>query len=382
MIEDSEILSAKILIVDDQEVNVLLLRQMLQQKGYREVSSTTDPLLVCSLHQQHRYDLILLDVQMPTKDGFEVLEDLKKIEPNGYPPVLIVTAQPSHKIRALEAGAKDFVSKPFDLAEVQSRIRNMIEVRLLYRRLANHNEILEQTVLKRTEQLRTSEARFKSLTELSSDWYWEQDKDGNCVSAFGPVGDMVGTQSNVWSENIIELANNAKGSTAQQTLEGNITNRIAFIDYFFTRQITNGRQLHIQVSGEPIFDVLGRYAGYRVIGADVTDRMQPIAALSRWYAVTDMIDTAVVIVDIWDSVIIDVNAAACQLLVRSRSQLVGLSIKDIGPFTIHRPLVDEINSEDIHLVLPDGTSQSVHATWKLPLIPNSNFIVGLLAPSK
>ena len=378
MIEDSEILNAKILIVDDQEVNVLLLRQMLQQKGYREVSSTTDPLEVCALHQQHRYDLILLDLQMPIKDGFEVQEDLKEIEPNGYPPVLVVTAQPSHKIRALEAGAKDFVSKPFDLAEVQSRIRNMIEVRLLYRRLANHNEILEQTVLKRTEQLRNSEAQFKSLTELSSDWYWEQDKDGNCVSAFGPIGDMVGSQSNVWSQNILELANDAKGSTAQQTLEGNITNRVAFIDYFFTRQVTNGRQLHIQVSGEPIFDVLGRYSGYRVIGADVTDRMQPIAALSRWHAVTDLIDTAVVLVDIWDSIVIDVNGPACTLLARNRSQLVGLSIKDIGAFTIHTPLVNELNSENIRLSLPDNTSIDVLATWKLPLIPNSNFIVGFL----
>lgn len=379
MIEDSEILSAKILIVDDQEVNILLLRQMLQQKGYRDVSSTTDPLQVCAMHQANHYDLILLDLQMPVKDGFEVLEDLKQIEPNGYPPVLVVTAQPSHKIRALEAGAKDFVSKPFDLAEVQSRIRNMIEVRLLYRRLANHNEILEQTVLKRTEQLRTSEARFKSLTELSSDWYWEQDKDGNCISAFGPIGDMVGSQSNAWSQNILELANEAKDSAGQQTLEGNIANRIAFIDYFFTRQVTNGRQLHIQVSGEPIFDVQGRYSGYRVIGADVTDRMQPIAALSRWHAVTELINDAIILVDLWDSIIIDANASACQLLGRGRSQLVGLSIKDVGAFTIHAPLQDEMNSENVRLSLPDGTSRDVHATWKLPLIPNSNFIVGLLA---
>ena len=380
MIDDAEILNAKILIVDDQEVNILLLRQMLQQKGYGDVSSTTDPLQVRTMHQANHYDLILLDLQMPVKDGFEVLEDLKQIEPNGYPPVLVVTAQPSHKIRALEAGAKDFVSKPFDLAEVQSRIRNMIEVRLLYRRLANHNEILEQTVLKRTEQLRTSEARFKSLTELSSDWYWEQDKDGNCISAFGPIGDMVGSQSNTWSQNILELANEAKDSAGQQTLEGNIANRVAFIDYFFTRQVTNGRQLHIQVSGEPIFDVQGRYAGYRVIGADVTDRMQPIAALSRWHAVTELIDTAVILVDLWDSVIVDVNASACRLLARTRSQLVGLSIKDVGPFAIHAPLQDEMNSENVQLSLPDGTSRGVHATWKLPLIPNSNFIVGLLAP--
>jgi adenylate cyclase len=132
MISPADILSAKILIVDDQEANVLLLERVLRGASYTAVTSTTDPRQVCDLHRQNRYDLILLDLQMPGLDGFEVMEALKEIETEGYLPVLVITAQPEHKLRALKAGARDFVSKPFDVAEVLLRVRNMVEVRLLH----------------------------------------------------------------------------------------------------------------------------------------------------------------------------------------------------------------------------------------------------------
>src|SRR4051812_23555182 len=117
MLEASEILNASILIVDDQEANVLLLEQMLQNTGYTHITTTQDPTAVVGLHQQHRYDLILLDLHMPVMDGFAVLEALKVVDPGGYLPVLVITAQPNHKLHALKAGAKDFVSKPFDMVE-------------------------------------------------------------------------------------------------------------------------------------------------------------------------------------------------------------------------------------------------------------------------
>jgi DNA-binding response OmpR family regulator len=91
------------------------------------------------LHAAHRYDLILLDLHMPEVDGFEVMEGQKEIETGGYLPVLVIKAQPGHKLRALRVGAKDFVSKPFDLVEVQTRIHNMLEVRLLYKKLDGYN---------------------------------------------------------------------------------------------------------------------------------------------------------------------------------------------------------------------------------------------------
>ena len=146
MVTATDILRASILVVDDQEANVLLLEQMLRGAGYTAVVSTTDPRLVCELHRQHRYSLILLDLQMPGMDGFQVLDGLTSIDPDDYLPVIVVTAQPGHKLRALEAGAKDFVSKPFDLAEVLMRVRNMLEVRLLHVELKNANAALDQTV--------------------------------------------------------------------------------------------------------------------------------------------------------------------------------------------------------------------------------------------
>ena len=179
----SDILNASVLIVDDQEVNISLLEQMLREAGYTSIASTMNPHKVCALHRENRYDLILLDLQMPGMDGFQVIEALKTNDADDYLPVLVITAQPGHKLRALQAGAKDFVSKPFDLVEVRTRIHNMLEVRLLYKKLENYNKELEQTVQERTAELRESEARYRSLTELASDWYWEQDASGSGTSS-------------------------------------------------------------------------------------------------------------------------------------------------------------------------------------------------------
>ena len=153
MISSSDILSAKCLIVDDKEVNVVLLEQMLRGAGYAHVTSTRDPQAVCALHRDNHYDLILLDLQMPGMDGFEVMEGLKAIETDGYIPVLVITAQPGHKQRALQAGAKDFVSKPYEWAELLMRVHNLLEVRLLYKQIAHDNKVLEQTVRERTGEL-------------------------------------------------------------------------------------------------------------------------------------------------------------------------------------------------------------------------------------
>ena len=132
MISAADILNAGILVVDDKDANVRLIEGMLRIAGYTSVHSTTNPQEVCELHRANRYSLILLDLQMPGMDGFQVMECLKEIEAGGYLPVLVITAQPDHKLRALEAGAKDFVSKPFDLAELRARVHNILEVRLLH----------------------------------------------------------------------------------------------------------------------------------------------------------------------------------------------------------------------------------------------------------
>ncbi len=273
MLEASEILNASILIVDDQEANVTLLEKMLANAGYRYVTSTMNPRAVCPLHAAHRYDLILLDLQMPEMDGFEVIEGLKEIETDGYLPVLVITAQPGHKLRALQAGAKDFVSKPFDMLEVQTRIHNMLEVRLLYRKLDNYNKVLEQTVLERTAELRESEARFKSFTELSSDWYWEQDAQGKFTKVSGPVFEMLGIEADqMLGETSTVLAGWNADERAQ--LGANIASRRPFLDFVYSRTNADGTMQYLQVSGEPMFDSASRFIGYRGIGMDVSHRMR------------------------------------------------------------------------------------------------------------
>jgi len=144
MLEAAEILKAKVLVVDDMQANVLLLERMLGAAGYTCVTSTLDPRAVCELHEKNRYDLIVLDLQMPGMDGFQVMEGLKHIEQDGYLPVLVITAQPDHKLRALQAGAKDFISKPFDVAEVLMRVHNMLEVRLLHLEIRRKNDELKK----------------------------------------------------------------------------------------------------------------------------------------------------------------------------------------------------------------------------------------------
>jgi len=142
-----DILNASILIVDDQEANVQLLEQMLREAGYRCITSTMDPYTVCALHRDNHYDLILLDLQMPGMDGFQVMEGLKEIKTDSYLPVLVISVQSGHKLRALQVGAKDFISKPFDLVEVKSRIHNMLEVRLLYKQVDHYSHEMESLAL-------------------------------------------------------------------------------------------------------------------------------------------------------------------------------------------------------------------------------------------
>ncbi|AQR67803.1 response regulator [Janthinobacterium sp. LM6] len=268
MLQATEILNASILIVDDQEANVMLLEQVLRNAGYTRITSTMDPQAVRALHQQHRYDLILLDLQMPEMDGFEVMEGLRDIEAGSYLPVLVITAQPGHKLRALQAGAKDFVSKPFDLVEVKTRIHNMLEVRLLYQKLAEYNKSLEQMVEVRTAELRESEARFQRFTELSSDWYWEQDAQGNLTRFSGPVAEMLG----IGSEEEPQRWNAAE----RALLDAKIAAREPFLDFIYSRANLDGSTQYLQVSGEPMFDTGSRFIGYRGIGLDVTERHRTV----------------------------------------------------------------------------------------------------------
>ncbi len=269
-ISEEKILNASILIVDDQQPNVQLLEQMLRDVGYACIASTNDPYEVCALHQKNHYDLILLDLQMPGMDGFRVMEGLKEIETDDYLPVLVLTARPDHKLRALAAGAKDFISKPFDLVEVQTRIHNMLEVRVLYKKLENYNKVLEQAVQERTAELRESEARYRSLTELASDWYWEQDENGNFTKVSGPALEMLGIQVDALVGDTSGVQVAGWNEAERALLRATIAARQPFLDLVVSRVNVDGSQQKFQVSGEPMFNQSCRFIGYRGIGVELT----------------------------------------------------------------------------------------------------------------
>ncbi len=186
MIKD--IFNASILIVDDKQANVQLLEKMLMSNGYTSVLSTTDSRETADLYKSFQPDLVLLDINMPHLNGYQVMEQLNKIEPEDYVPILVLTALQDNetRFRSLKLGAKDFLSKPFKITETLVRIRNMLEVRLLHNQIHNQNILLEQKVNERTislttankklsleidkhkrteEALRKSKNRFKNLTE-------------------------------------------------------------------------------------------------------------------------------------------------------------------------------------------------------------------------
>jgi diguanylate cyclase (GGDEF)-like protein/PAS domain S-box-containing protein len=165
MISLSDIRRARILIVDDEPVNVQLLEFLLKTSGYEQVSSTTDPREVAALHLQNSYDLIILDLQMPNMDGFQVMEALKPLERESWLPVLVVTAEPDKKLAALEAGARDFIGKPFDTVEVLTRIRNLLEVRLFHKESRDYGARMERTVRERTAALQ----RFRGALDATAD---------------------------------------------------------------------------------------------------------------------------------------------------------------------------------------------------------------------
>jgi PAS domain S-box-containing protein len=273
MITREEILGAAILVVDDLPANVQLLTRLLGEAGYTRVSATMDPTEVCALHRRHAFDLILLDLQMPALDGFGVMEALKADAGDAYLPVIALTAQPGHKLRALQAGAKDFISKPFDLVEVKTRIRNMLEVRLLYRRLEAHGRELERVVAERTAELRASEARYRRLTELASDWYWEQDETGTFTQVSGPVREMLGLCEVPAAAEAAAVPADGWDESERAALRASIAARQPFIDLLFHRTRPDGSRQQFRVSGEPMFDPACRFVGYRGIGVEVMGRV-------------------------------------------------------------------------------------------------------------
>lgn len=185
---------ARILIVDDEPVNVRLLERLLARAGYPQVTSTTDPRRVGRLVEALDPDLVLLDLHMPHRDGFAVLEDLRARLQSGYLPVLVMTADLTRETRerALSSGAKDFLTKPMDPTEVDLRIRNLLETRFLHLALAEHNRSLEATVQERTREL--EESRSEMLERLANMVEFRDDDTGQHTRRVGELAERLAAE--------------------------------------------------------------------------------------------------------------------------------------------------------------------------------------------
>jgi PAS domain S-box-containing protein len=143
-------------------------------------------------------------------------------------------------------------------------------VRLRYTRLERYNQVLEQTVQERTAELRESEARYRSLTELGSDWYWEQDENGSFTKVSGPVLEMLGIRVDSLAGDNGEAQTAGWNEAEREALQAMIADRQPFLDFTFSRINADGSKQKFRVSGEPMFTQSCRFIGYRGIGVEIT----------------------------------------------------------------------------------------------------------------
>lgn len=273
LVNSSAILNANILIVDDQKTQILILEGMLRNSGYTSITSTTDPFVVGALYLAHNYDLILLDMKMPGMNGFQIIESLNKIRTDDYLPILAVTVDQELKLPALKMGAKDFISRPYNLVEILARIHNMLEVRLLHKVIKNHSKILEETVQARTDNLRESEARFRSFTAMSSDWYWEQNADFRFTTVSGTKAILGLAPESLIGTTRWEASKDTHGNK-WHSHRAVLKAHQAFTDFEYKVCRDNGTIAWWCISGEPLFDGQGIFAGYRGTGKDITERKE------------------------------------------------------------------------------------------------------------
>jgi putative two-component system response regulator len=183
---------ARILIVDDQEVNVQLLKRILRRAGYTRLTTTTDSRQVLPIFTSFQPDLILLDLTMPHVTGFEVMEQLRPLIPGeDYLPILVLTADVTAEIkrRALSVGAKDFLTKPLDTIEVLLRIDNLLKTRLLHLQLREQNQLLDEKVRERT--LGLEEAQIEILERLAAAAEFRDDETGKHTLRVGQMSSMI-----------------------------------------------------------------------------------------------------------------------------------------------------------------------------------------------
>ncbi len=205
-IPSAELSTRRILIVDDEPLNLRVLDRMLRASGYTELRTTSDAREALPIFREFGPDLVLLDLHMPHLDGFAILELLEEEVPREeYLPVLVLTGDSASEIRerALTAGAQDFLTKPFDLTEVLLRIRNLLETRLLHLRLQEQNRTLEDRVRDRTREL--ADAQVEILHRLAVAAEYRDDVTGRHAERVGYVAALLGREAGMPEDDVVRL---------------------------------------------------------------------------------------------------------------------------------------------------------------------------------
>jgi putative two-component system response regulator len=208
MLTAEEIRQGRILIVDDTESHVILLRKILKGAGYLTVATTTNPEEAVDLYKEFQPDLLVLDLHMSPIGGFEILDQLKAVEPeDSYVPALMMTAlnDPDVLVRALERGARDFLNKPFERFEALTRIRNMLEVRLLHQRVREQNRVLEDNVNARTREIR--ETRLEVIRRLGRAAEYRDNETGMHIIRMSLAASILGRAAGLTAEQAELLLN-------------------------------------------------------------------------------------------------------------------------------------------------------------------------------
>jgi len=198
----------RLLLVDDEAVNLRLLEATLGHEGYRNLVLESDPLQVLARYREAPVDLIVLDLNMPRLDGFGVMAQIRALQDPLQPPILVLTAQRSreHVVRALAAGARDFVSKPFDREELLMRVRNLLDAHLAHRLLHERQAVLEEMVAQRTRALHAS--RRQLLEKLGRAAEFRDEETGNHILRMSHTAALL-ARAVGWSEDQAELLLNA-----------------------------------------------------------------------------------------------------------------------------------------------------------------------------
>ncbi len=195
---------ARVLVIDDEITNLRLVKRLLTSVGYQQVETTTDPLAGLRHCRENPVDLILLDLNMPVMDGYEVMRQLRETAFAIPPAVIVLTAQVSQDfvLRSLELGARDFISKPFDRNELLMRVRNLLEAQLAQRMLHDQKTTLESLVTSRTRELR--DTRLQVVQRLGRAAEYRDEDTGQHIVRMSRISARLAAEIG-WSDAQVEL---------------------------------------------------------------------------------------------------------------------------------------------------------------------------------